>query len=112
MSVHDADTAAHGILEMIYHHPEGRQAGLDEAVRLVCESPITHSQKRKAILMVGGMRRHNIGVENLREQPYGIVAECQNCGMILKAPAITSKGELPIQGRAAEFRCPAAPRQP
>lgn len=95
------------LLNIIDSHPDGRAAGLDAAVQVVCASPVSIPQKRKAILMVGGMRHHTIRPEDLREQPYGIVAQCQNCGMIIKAPATLEPGAIPIQGRGTEFRCPA-----
>jgi hypothetical protein len=49
------------------------------------------------------MLGHRMGVEQLRDQPWGVVGECPNCGQIAKA----ARNGVTIEGRATVTMCPA-----
>lgn len=59
--------------------------------------------RRRAVMFVSTMLGHRMGVEQLREQPWGVVGQCANCGQIAKAPR---EGDT-VEGRATTTFCPA-----
>jgi len=60
--------------------------------------------RRRGIMMVAAVLGHRIGTEQLRDQPWGAVGQCENCGCIGKAPR---DGDS-LEGRALTTICPAA----
>ena len=59
--------------------------------------------RRRAVMTVPIVLGHRIGVEDLQDQPWGVVGQCANCGQIAKAPR---EGDT-IEGRAVSTVCPA-----
>ena len=84
--------------------------GIDSVVKGMCASSVnlTLGGRRKLALFIYGLRQHAAPV-TLKEQPYGFVGQCTECGLAVKIPAAPAKGELCIQGRATEVTCPKSP---
>lgn len=82
--------------------------GNDRACRMLVESVKgqPYSTRRKSAILIAALRDHKGIVAGAREQPYGWVAKCRNCGMVVKVP-LTPGNDDGIQGRAVERDCPA-----
>ena len=59
--------------------------------------------RRRGVMYVATVLGHRMGPEALRDQPWGTVGQCPNCGQIAKAPR---DGDS-IEGRATTTVCPA-----
>ena len=59
--------------------------------------------RRRGVMFIATILGHRMGVPQLREQPWGIVGECANCGQVAKA---SRNGDV-IEGRATFTFCPA-----
>ncbi len=82
-----------------------REANLLATVRLTLiklRGP-DYPARRRGVMAIASMLGHRMGVEQLREQPWGTVGQCANCGQIAKAPRV---GDT-IEGRATVTFCPA-----
>jgi len=103
--VPDAQTA---FLEKVVLEIQTR--GIDSVVKGMCASSVnlTLRGRRKLALFIYGLRQHAAPV-TLKEQPYGFVGQCTECGLAVKIPARPEKNELCIQGRATEVTCPKSP---
>ncbi len=82
-----------------------REANLAAAARstLVEMRWADYGARRRDVMFVASLLGHRMGVEQLREQPWGTVGECANCGQIAKTPRV---GDM-IDGRATFMLCPA-----
>lgn len=59
--------------------------------------------RRRGVMFIATLLGHRMGPEQLREQPWGTVGQCENCGQIGKAARV---GDA-IEGRAVSTLCPA-----
>ena len=82
-----------------------QEANLAAAARstLVEMRGADYGARRRGVMFVASLLGHRMGVEQLREQPWGTVGECANCGQIAKTPRV---GDM-IDGRATFMLCPA-----
>ncbi len=85
--------------------PAERAANLLSVARLTVGQLVgsTYSTRRRGVMYVATVLGHKMGPEQLREQPWGTVGECANCGQIAKAQRDGDR----IEGRAIETICPA-----
>lgn len=60
--------------------------------------------RRRAVLYVPSVLGHTMNVDHVRDQPWGVVGQCVNCGQIAKAPL----DDDTLDGRAIRTYCPAA----
>lgn len=60
--------------------------------------------RRRAIMYVAAVLGHRMKPENLRDQPWGCVGQCENCGQVAK----TARDGTIVEGRATFTLCPAA----
>lgn len=58
--------------------------------------------RRKAALFVVGLRDHGIVPSDFREQPYGLVAQCRRCQMVIRI----QRDRTGIAGNALAYDCP------
>lgn len=89
----------------IHLSPEQREANLLASVRVVLEElrGSDYKARRRGVIFVGTLLGHRMGVAQLRDQPWGTVGQCENCGQIAKAER---SGDA-IEGRATSTICPA-----
>jgi hypothetical protein len=82
-----------------------REANLMSTVRFALANlcGADYPARRRGVMAVAAMLGHRMGVEQLRDQPWGTVGQCANCGQIAKAPMV---GDT-IEGRATFTFCPA-----
>jgi len=59
--------------------------------------------RHRGVMFIATLLGHKMGVEQLKQQPWGTVGQCANCGQIAKAPR---DGDS-IEGRATYTICPA-----
>jgi len=59
--------------------------------------------RRRGVMFISTLLGHRMGVPQLREQPWGTVGQCENCGQIAKAARTGDS----IEGRATTTVCPA-----
>lgn len=96
-------------MESLLHFAQ--EHGNDETARLLVASVAGQElgMRRKSAIFLAGMRGHSGICSSLHEQPYGVIGQCRNCGMLVKVPREPGTDDG-IQGRAVEFDCPAAGR--
>lgn len=86
--------------------PEQRKANVQAVVRHAIADlrGADFQSRRRGVMYIPAFLGHRIGPDSLRDQPYGVVGQCEYCGQIAKAPR-SGDG---IEGRAVESLCPAA----
>ena len=63
----------------------------------------SYQVRRRGVIFIATLLGHKLGPGHLRDQPWGVVGQCENCGQVSKT-AIT--GDV-IEGRATNTICPA-----
>jgi hypothetical protein len=86
--------------------PEQRKANVEAVVRRAIADlrGADFESRRRGVMYIPALLGHRIGPYSLRDQPYGVVGQCEHCGQIAKAPRCGDS----IEGRAVENICPAA----
>jgi len=62
--------------------------------------------RRRGVMFIATLLGHRIGREQLRDQEWGVVGQCERCGQVAKAKL---DGDS-IEGRATNTVCPARGR--
>ena len=83
---------------------EQREANLISTAQmaLVQLRDADYRTRRRGVMYVATVLGHRMGLQELRDQPWGTVGQCANCGQIAKAP----RHAAGIEGRAATTICP------
>jgi len=63
--------------------------------------------RRRGIMFIATLLGHKMGVEQLSDQSWGTVGQCDRCSQIGK----TAKDGKTIEGRAITSVCPSRPRE-
>ncbi len=86
--------------------PEQQETNLLATVRLALDElrGTDYRTRRRGVMFVATILGHRMGADQLREQSWGTVGQCANCGCIGKASRVGDS----IEGRATSTVCPAS----